>query len=133
MAALPTTTTAFASGATEAAFKSFLSSERDFLAGLLGTDGLPATARAALGVTALTYSNVITALGFTPPANTLASITTALGYTAANHANAGIDHNHTGTYAPMTAITGAVYANQGTPFLRFTRASGATFDVVIEA
>ena len=49
MAALPTTTTAFGSSATEAQFKSFLSDMRDYLAFLFGTDGTKATAISTLG------------------------------------------------------------------------------------
>lgn len=50
MPTLPTTTYAFASSATEAQFKTFLTGQREFLAGLLGTDGTAVTARATLGV-----------------------------------------------------------------------------------
>lgn len=42
--ALPTVTTAFASGATEAEFKTFLSDQRDYLAQMLGTTGDPTDA-----------------------------------------------------------------------------------------
>ena len=52
MTALPTTTEAFASGATEAQFKTFLSNQRAYLAGLLGTDGTTETAKSTLGMIA---------------------------------------------------------------------------------
>lgn len=42
--ALPTVTTAFASGATEAEFKTFLSTQRDYIAQMLGTTGDPSAA-----------------------------------------------------------------------------------------
>lgn len=54
MAALPTTTTAFGSSATEAQFKSFISDMRDYLAFLFGTDGTKATAIATLGASPFT-------------------------------------------------------------------------------
>lgn len=75
MAALPTTTVAFASGATEAQFKTFLADQRAFLVGLLGADGTAATAKATLGVATLTSAAISSALGYTPQAS--------LGYTAA--------------------------------------------------
>ena len=42
MPTLPTTTVAFASGATEAQFKTFLSDFRDYVSYMLGATGLPA-------------------------------------------------------------------------------------------
>lgn len=49
MAVLPTNA-AFTDGAvTQGGFKTAIAQQRDYLAGLLGTDGTPATARAALG------------------------------------------------------------------------------------
>ena len=50
MAALPPSTDFTGSTVTEGQFKTALTSLRDFLNGLLGADGLPATARTALGV-----------------------------------------------------------------------------------
>ena len=50
MTALPLATNAVAAIATEADLKSFLLNQRDYLAGLFGTDGTAATARAALNV-----------------------------------------------------------------------------------
>lgn len=71
MAALPTTTTAFGSSATEAQFKSFLSDIRDYLAFLFGTDGTKATAIATLGAspfpagTAMLFSQSSAPTGWT--------------------------------------------------------------------
>lgn len=50
MPALPLSTDFTASSVTEGQFKTALTSLRDYLNGLLGADGLPATARTALGV-----------------------------------------------------------------------------------
>ena len=90
MPTLPETTTAFASSATEAQFKTFLSSQRSFLAGLLGTDGTAATARATLGV-----SNGVTSVngntGAVTAAQIAAAATAGYGYTPAN-----TSHTHSG-------------------------------------
>jgi len=50
MPLLPAATAFTAAGVTEAQFKTAISDQREFLAGLLGTDGTPASARAALGI-----------------------------------------------------------------------------------
>lgn len=117
MAALPNVTTAVAGAATEGDVKNHLSGVYAFLAGLFGTTGAAADARTALGVTPLTSGNVATALGYTP----------------ANLASAGSDHNHTGTYAPMTAFVSGTYYTTllPVPGIRFTQANGATVDVPI--
>lgn len=52
--ALPSATTATAATATEGDVKNFLSNLRAYLSGLFGDTGLPADARAALGITAAT-------------------------------------------------------------------------------
>ena len=49
MPTLPTTTYAFASSATEAQFKTFLTGQREFLAGLIGTTGDQSSALMTLG------------------------------------------------------------------------------------
>ena len=118
MTALPASTLATASAATEGDVKNFLTGQRDYLSGLFGDTGVAADARAALGVAPLTSGN----------------ITTALGYTPANLANANTDHNHTGTYAPMTAFVSVdLYQSGSDPYIvwyhRFTRANGSTIDV----
>lgn len=59
------------------------------------------------GPVTLSSGDITTALGFTPSANT---------------------HNHTGTYAPMTAIVGASYNGSN---LVFTQANGGTINVSI--
>lgn len=83
MPTLPDTTTAFASSATEAQFKTFLSSQRSFLAGLLGTDGTAVTARATLGVNdGVTSVNGNT--GAITAAQIAAAATAGYGYTPAN-------------------------------------------------
>ncbi len=91
MPTLPDTTTAFASGATEAQFKTFLSSQRSFLAGLLGTDGTAATARATLGV-----SNGVTSVNGNTGAVTAeqiaAAATAGYGYTPANSSHSHSDY-----------------------------------------
>ena len=82
MTALPASTLATASTATEGDVKNFLTGQRDYLSGLFGDTGVAADARAALGVTALTSANITTALGYTPAS------TTALA------ARVSIDHGH---------------------------------------
>ena len=70
MTALPPKANLTGSAVTQGQFKTALDTVNDYLTGLLGTDGTPATARAALGVinaSAPTYAQVIAALGFTPP------------------------------------------------------------------
>ena len=70
MTALPPKANLAGSGVIQGQFKTALDTVNDYLTGLLGADGTPATARAALGVindTAPTYAQVIAALGFTPP------------------------------------------------------------------
>lgn len=119
MTALPSATTATAAAATEGDVKNFLIALHDFCEGLLGATGLPTDARAALGVTPLSLANIVAALGYTP----------------ANFANAATDHNHSGVYAPMTAITGVSTFTTGENeytdyYLRFTRANGSYFDIM---
>ena len=101
MPTLPETTTAFDSNATEAQFKTFLSSQRSFLAGLLGTDGTAATARATLGV-----SNGVTSVngntGAVTAAQIAAAATAGYGYTPAN-----TSHSHSG-YVSTNMTHGAV-------------------------
>ena len=107
MPALPAASTATAAAATEGDVKNFLTGLRDYLNGLLGSSGLPADARAALGVQAMTGNQIISALGFTPAAS-----------------------GHTHAYAPMTAIVSIVkYETLDWRYLRFTRADGTVVDV----
>ena len=86
MPTLPTTTVAFASGATEAEFKTFLSGQRAFLAGLLGTDGTAETAKSTLGV-----NNGVTSINGNSGAITASQIadaaTAGYGYTPADAAH----------------------------------------------
>ncbi len=83
MPTLPTTTAAFASSATEAEFKTFLTGQREFLAGLLGTDGTAVTAKATLGVNdGVTSVNGNT--GAITAAQIAAATTAGYGYTPAN-------------------------------------------------
>lgn len=82
MTALPASTVATASAATEGDVKNFLTGQRDYLSGLFGDTGVAADARAALGVAALTSANIAAALGYTPAS------TTALA------ASVSIDHGH---------------------------------------
>lgn len=63
------------------------------------------------GAVTLTSSDVVTALGFTPSPN---------------------NHNHTGTYAPMTAFVGCTYS-VGSQSLVFTLANGTSVSVYIGA
>ena len=70
MTALPASTLATASAATEGDVKNFLTGQRDYLSGLFGATGVAADARAALGVTPLTSANITTALGYTPASTT---------------------------------------------------------------
>lgn len=80
MAALPPSTDFTGSTVTEGQFKTALTSLRDFLNGLLGADGLPATARTALGV-----SQTINEVSIT--ANTTLSATTHFAKTIVFGAN----------------------------------------------
>ena len=66
MTALPASTVATASTATEGDVKNFLTGQRDYLSGLFGDTGVAADARAALGVAALTSASIAAALGYTP-------------------------------------------------------------------
>ena len=69
MTALPPKANLTGPTVTQGQFKTALDTVNDYLTGLLGADGTPATARAALGVinaTAPTSAQVISALGFTP-------------------------------------------------------------------
>ena len=69
MTALPPKASLTGQTVTQGQFKTALDTVNDYLTGLLGSDGNPATARAALGVinaTAPTSAQVIAALGFTP-------------------------------------------------------------------
>lgn len=116
MTALPTTTEAFASGATEAQFKTFLSSQRSFLAGLLGTDGTAATARATLGVNdGVTSVNGNT--GAITAEQIAAAATAGYGYTPAN-----TTHAHS-NYVSTNMTHGAVGS------LCFARADTSTSDI----
>lgn len=70
MTAIPSKASLTGSTVTQGQFKTSLDTLNDYLTGLLGSDGTPATARTALGVinaTAPTYAQVISALGYTPP------------------------------------------------------------------
>lgn len=107
MPALPAASTATAAAATEGDVKNFLTALRDYLNGLLGSSGLPADARAALGVQTMTGNQIISALGFTPAAS-----------------------GHTHAYAPMTAVVSIVKYEDGiNRYIRYTRANGAVVDV----
>jgi len=118
MTALPSATTATDASATEGDVKNFLIGLRDYLNGLFGATGVTADARTALGVTPLTYSNVLTALGYTP----------------ANLANAAGDHNHSGVYHDYnegrTAFASASsYVSGETRYIRLNRINGGYVDV----
>ena len=70
MTAIPSKASFTGSTVTQGQFKTSLDTLNDYLTGLLGSDGTPATARTALGVvnaTPPTYAQVISALGYTPP------------------------------------------------------------------
>lgn len=103
MTAIPSKASFTGSTVTQGQFKTSLDTLNDYLTGLLGSDGTPATARTAQGVvnaTPPTYAQVISALGYTPPqpAGTGASGTwpisisgnaaTVGGYTASSFATA---------------------------------------------
>ena len=101
MPTLPTTTVAFASSATEADFKTFLSGQRAFLAGLLGTDGTAETAKSTLGV-----NDGVTSINGNSGAITASQIadaaTDGYGYTPAN-----TTHTHS-NYVSTNMTHGAV-------------------------
>ena len=70
MSALPSKASFTGSNVTQGQFKAALDTLNDYLAGLLGADGTPGTARAALGVindAAPTFAQIVAALGYTPP------------------------------------------------------------------
>lgn len=120
MTALPAATTATASSATEGDVKNYLIGLHDFLAGLLGATGVPADARAVLGVTPLTAGNIAAVLGYTPanPANS-GNADTLDGYHAA-----GLP------FAPKTAFTGAYrWDDSNNRYIRLTRDNGGYVDV----
>lgn len=101
MPTLPTTTAAFASSATEAQFKTFLTGQREFLAGLLGTDGTAVTAKATLGVNdGVTSVNGNT--GAITAEQIAAAATAWYGYTPADST-----HTHSG-YVSTNMTHGAV-------------------------
>lgn len=75
--ALPLASAATGSGVTEGQFKAFIEAQRAYLAGLLGEDGLPATARTALGIAGPVgtfYKADPTAVAFTKTAAGTASV-----------------------------------------------------------
>lgn len=136
MAALPTTTTAFGSSATEAQFKSFLSDMRDYLAFLFGTDGTKATAISTLGAspfpagTAMLFAQSAAPTGWTKStthndkalrvvsgatggsaAGTVA-FSTVFSRTTDDAATLSIAQmpSHTHTYARLSAGGGSTYA-----------------------
>lgn len=76
MTALPAKALLTGSTVTEGQFKTNLDQINDFLSGLLGSDGLPATARAALGITSYGtfYKADASTVGFTKTAAGTASI-----------------------------------------------------------
>lgn len=115
MTALPAASLATNAAATQGDVKTFLTNLRDYLNGLLGSTGLPADARAALGVAAITLQN----------------ITDALGYVPANAANAATDHHHDANYAPQTAVANVVrylIASNNTAYTRLTLINGTVID-----
>lgn len=115
MASLPNVSTIVEADAEEGEFKTWLAALYAYLSGQFGTTGEVDDARAALGITPLTLDNILSALGYTP----------------ADAAAAATDHNHTGTYSPMTAfVAGMRYSNfDGSSGITFTRANGTTVNV----
>ena len=101
MATLPNATE-FTDGAlTEGDFKTAIAQQRDFLAGLLGNDGTPASARAALGVPAV--ADVASAV----PVGAVfmfAATTAPAGYMKCNGAIL-----NRGTYAALFAAIGTFF------------------------
>ena len=100
MTALPASTVATASAATEGDVKNFLTGQRDYLSGLFGDTGVAADARAALGVAALTSASIAAALGYTPASTTAlaAKVSTDHG-----HGNIGSFVFAASTYVPIAA------------------------------
>jgi hypothetical protein len=118
MTALPSATTATAAAATEGDVKNFLIALHDFCEGLLGATGVPADARAALGVAPLTLANIVAALGYTP----------------ANLANSASDHNHSGVYMDYTQgrtafASAGTWMDDGVRYMRLVRINGGYIDV----
>lgn len=127
MTALPAASTATSAAATEGDVKNFLTSMRDYLAGLLGTSGDAADARAALGLAGATVSSFNTRTG----AVTLTSAdVSAVGGSLNTHTHA--DQNTAGnatsypigttllagggTTVPVTNATISVYRKDASPY-----------------
>ena len=79
--ALPAASVATNSSATEGDVKTWLTNLHDYLAGLLGTDGLPATARTALGLASAFVTSVNGNTGAISAAQVSAAATAGYGYT----------------------------------------------------
>lgn len=127
MTALPAASTATSAAATEGDVKNFLTSMRDYLAGLLGTSGDPADARSALGLAGATVSSFNTRTG----AVTLTSAdVSAVGgsLNTHTHADQNTDGNATsypigttllaggGANIPTTNATIVVYRKDASPY-----------------
>ena len=100
MTALPASTVATASAATEGDVKNFLTGQRDYLSGLFGDTGVAADARAALGVAALTSAGIAAALGYTPASTTALAARVSIDH---GHGNIGSFVFAASTYLPIAA------------------------------
>lgn len=93
MATLPASTDFTGASVTEAGFKTAITQQRDFLSGLLGTDGTAATARSTLGVSTSYVSSVgatspvVSSGGLTPTISMGAASAGANGYMSAGYAS----------------------------------------------
>lgn len=135
MATLPASVDFTDASTTEAEFKTAIGQQRDFLAGLLGTDGTPATARTALGVSTGTVTSVSgtapvsVATGTTTPVISMAAATASVnGYMTSTYAsklngieagaNVGLDTDAgvggVGLVALMMNVSGASVASGAT-------------------
>ncbi|MFT3964112.1 hypothetical protein [Propionivibrio sp.] len=147
MTALPPASNATNAAASEGDVKTYLTALREFLAGLLGTTGLPADARNALGVATLTWGN-ITGKPTTPNiagnwqwAGQTGQPTYVWGSNDGSNFYVWSPSNFSVNYAtyagtasnnaPMTAVVNIAWLHRdsnGTDFCRATRANGGIFD-----
>lgn len=111
--ALPAASTATQTTATEGDVKNWLTNLHDYLAGLLGTTGLPADARTALGITVTAaVSSFNTRTGDVTLKST--DVISALGFTPANAANTNDSYGKIGCYVLYYAAWSGTVSNGGT-------------------
>ena len=110
MTALPPSTSAVATSATEGDVKNWITGVHDYLSGLFGTTGVPADARTALGATSATKTSQLT--------NDSGFITSSGSCSSANSAGNGV----------VGFSTYFAYGCCGGSFHRITLSNGSYFD-----